>query len=381
MYAGERTHPVAAYGCLDDSVLNQPNQQVYSFCAYIETYTPARSRVDYTVTPATNVTHFSGLIAVSTSGAVTNAFGTGYPIVFAEGTMQVTTNAGLYYGGAELGLKAVSFTFVPNNSFASVASNLLYIVNDTLGNVDQKGVVFTTAAKTDILLRYLSNGGVDNSLSYIDSTGQKPIAKYSQFFVFPKEQLDSVLTQCNVPTNLDYKPDTFGCPAGSAPVSFGDVSLLDLDPYELDEQNDYQIPNFLTFRTFTANTPSTSVYQLQYLTLANPEAIVHLRLGLFSTNSSALVASYSSTPTFELLSQAPMVELVNSDDVLIQTNLPQPYPLIQGRIYAIGVWADALIYGRLSSPTNSVTHLCRPPSSPSRAFPYCLPSSLRCWWC
>ena len=40
MYPGDRSHPVAAVGCLDDGQFNKPNQTVFAFCGLIETYTP-----------------------------------------------------------------------------------------------------------------------------------------------------------------------------------------------------------------------------------------------------------------------------------------------------------------------------------------------------
>ena len=87
------------------------------------------------------------------------------------------------------------------------------------------------------------------------------------------------------------------------PVSFGDVSPNDLDPYELDEYGDFLIPDLISFRYFQVNTPGTTAYQLSYFTLANPEAVVHMRLGLFTTNTS-VINSFASTPIFTLLANA-----------------------------------------------------------------------------
>ena len=343
LYTGDKTHPVAAIGCVDDRPLNQPNQTVYAFCALIETYTrePLKNK-DITVASNTNTTHYTGLIAVDNRTRIENAFGVGYPIVFMEGEITTTTNAGTYYG-PPLGIAAETFSFRPQASaFFPDAKNILYM-NGSTANIDRGGIVLTTAKQQYNL--YYSVATADKQINQKDQTG-KPLNNlyYSSFLIYPKADLDTVLTGCTVPLGHTYTPDSFSCPSGAVPVSFGDVSPNDLDPYELDEYGDFLIPDLISFRYFQVNTPGTTAYQLSYFTLANPEAVVHMRLGLFTTNTS-VINSFASTPIFTLLASTNEVELINVDDTVVSANLIAPVQLVQGQVYAIGVWVDAMIYG------------------------------------
>ena len=344
LYPGDRSHPVAASGCVDDSPLNRPNQTVFAFCALIETYKrePARN-ADYYVSSNTNTTHYTGLIAIDNSTQVRSSFGTGFPIVFMEGEITVTTNAGSYYGDP-LGIAAQSFSFRPQQSpYFSAADNVLYLNGTAAGNIDAGGIVLLTPKQQYNL--YYTGAAKDRSIGLRDQDGS-PTANliYSSFIIYPKADLDTVLLGCTVPLDHSYVPDSFSCPSDAAPVGFGDVNTNDLDPYELDEVGDFFIPNMLSFRYFAVHTPDTTAYQLSYYTLANPEAIVHMRLGLFTTNTS-VINSFSSTPIFNLLASTAEITLINVDDTTVVANLPAPVPLTQGQMYAIGVWVDAIIYG------------------------------------
>ena len=344
LYDGDTTHPIAVSGCVDDRPLNQPNQTVFAFCALIETYTrePPKSP-DYLTASNTNTTHYTGLIAIDNTTRITTDFGAAYPIVFMEGEITITTNAGTYYGNP-LGIAAEPFSFRPQQStFFPDAKNYLYLNGSAPANIDASGLVLRTAKQQYNL--FYTGAAPDKMISQRDQTGQA-IANlyYSSFLIYPKEALDTVLFGCTIPLDHTYTPDTFSCPAGTAPVGFGDINTNDLDPYELSENADFFIPNMISFRYFVVNTPATTAYQLSYYTLANPEAVVHMRMGLFSTNTS-IINSFAATPIFTLVQMTKEIELINVDDTTVVANLLAPVQLIQGNVYAIAVWVDAMIYG------------------------------------
>ena len=344
LYPGDKSHPVAATGCLDNNAFNRPNQTVYAFCALIETYRrePANNTQQY-VTSLTNVTRYTGVIAIDNTQPNRTAYGVGYPIVYMEGDVQTTTNAGsMYY--PPLGIHAQPFTYRLAHPDFPQADDLLYPAYNGSKQIplDAQGIVITTPRNQTRI--YMTNASIDSTVTTQGQFGVVTQTYFSSFEIYPKEDLDSVITGCNVPIGFTYTPDSFSCPAGAAPVSFGDVNLLDLDPLEEDEIYDYLPPNLISFRFFTVWTPGTTAYQLSYFSYSNPEAIVHMRMALFRTNTT-YTDSFSALPEYELLEMTAEVELVNVDDTLVVSNLANPVPLTQGNTYAIGVWADALVYG------------------------------------
>ena len=167
---------------------------------------------------------------------------------------------------------------------------------------------------------------------------------FSSFDIFDKSQMEQVILNCNVPLGYDYVPDNMACDPTAAPVTFGDIDLDDLNNILDTENSDFLPANLISFRFFTVFTPDTTAYQLTYYSYQNPEAIVHMRLGLFKTNTS-YVDSYSALPEYQLLSYTKEIELVNVDEALIIADLVTPHTFIQGHTYAIGVWTDCLVYG------------------------------------
>ena len=348
MYPGDRSHPVAAAGCYDPNAYNRPGQTAYAFCGLIETYLPLpppppgwNPRTYFPSASAlTNVTRYSGVILVNNTEAalVQTDYGAGQPITFMAGEVQTTTNAGAEYY-PPLGLTSAQLSYKASHPVFAQALDLLY-PNRTIP-IDVNGVVISTARNQTRL--FWTNVSANST---IGQQGQDQVVLntyFSSFLIFPAQDLDTVITSCNIPLGYDYVQDVLTCPAGSAQISFGDIDQDDLDPLEEDEIYDYLRPNLISFRRFTVWTPATTAYQLSYYSYSNPEAIVHMRLGLFVTNQS-YVDSTSAEPIFILLAMTNEVELVNADDTIVVANLSTPIALTQGQTYAIGVWADSLVY-------------------------------------
>ena len=358
MYPGDRRHPVAAVGCLDPNMFNNASQTVFAFCGLIETYQRMKPsppninpRTYYSNSASlTNVTRYSGVIAVDNSATVPTSYGQGQRIAFMEGEVQTSTNAGAEYY-PPLGLRSDVFTYRPNHPRFPTANDLLYPAMSI--PIDTNGIVVSTLRNQTRL--YYTNVSRDQTIGQQGQNGVTTATYFSSFLIFPKSALDSVITSCNIPLGYDYIQDGLSCPSGSAPVSFGDVDLDDLDPLEEDEVFDYLPPNLISFRRFTVYTPATVAYQLSYYSYSNPEAIVHMRLGLFATTA-RYVDSASAEPIYNLLAMTNEIELVNADDTLVIANLSQPIPLTQGATYAIGVWADALIYVQAQRSHAAHTH-------------------------
>ena len=337
---GERKRPITATGCLDDSQFRQPGQTDYAFCALIETYQrqPPNNR-NPQVTSLTNVTRYSGVIVTQNNITVKTDYGVGYPITYMEGYVQSSTNAGAFVY-PPLGLRATPFFYrSAKRSIFADASDLLY-PNMSIP-IDKTGIVITTPRNQSNL--FWTNVSIDSTIGQRGETGTIK-TYFSSFHIYPRSELEDVITECNVPIGFEYKQDMFQCPSDAAPVSFGDMDLNDLDPVGLDPQNNRLPPNLISFRFFIPYTPDTTIYQLTYYTYANPVAIIHMRLGLFSTNTS-YVASFSALPQYQLIEETEEIELVNVDDTTIIANLKTPQKLIQNKTYAIGVWSDTLLYG------------------------------------
>ena len=285
----------------------------------------------------TNVTRYTGIIAVNNQTGIVTSYGTGFPIVFMEGEVQVTTNAGatIY---PPLGLNAAPFTYRLQHPAFPSATDLLYPSMPI--PLDAQGIVITTPRNQTNL--YLTNVSIDSTIGQRREYGTTNVY-FSSFDIFPRSEMEDVILNCNVPLGYDYVPDAFQCEATSAPVQFGDVDLDDLNNIVDTENSDYLSANLISFRFFTVYTPDTTAYQLTYYSYANPEAIVHMRLGLFKTNTT-YEDSYSALPAYQLLAQTKEIELVNVDESLVVANI-EPTPLLQGHTYAIGVWTDALVYG------------------------------------
>ena len=339
LYPDDRMRPITATGCLDSSQFKQPNTTYYAFCSLVETYLrQPPNNTNPLITSLTNVTRYSGVIGVRNNETVKTAYGIGYPIVFMEGEVQVSTNAGaLVY--PPLGLFANPFFYRTKNTLFPNASDLLY--PGQIPPIDGSGIVVTTLRNQTNL--FMTNVSDDQTIGQRGAGGVIH-TYFSLFEIFPAEDLETVMTQCNVPPGYNYYPTDFQCDTDAAPVSFGDVDLNDVDPVEDETYYDFLPPNMISFRFFTAWTPNTTIYQLSYFTYANPVAIVHMRMGLFTTNTS-YVDSFSALPQYQLLEETEEIELVNVDDTMIINNLKNPVKLIQNKTYAIGVWADSLVYG------------------------------------
>ena len=119
-----------------------PNQTVYAFCALIETYIrqPANN-TSPKITSLTNVTRYTGIIAINNQTATKTPYGIGYPIVFMEGEVQVSMNAGATTY-PPLGLNANPFTYRITHPAFPNATDLLY--PNMYIPLDPNGIVITT---------------------------------------------------------------------------------------------------------------------------------------------------------------------------------------------------------------------------------------------
>ena len=343
MYDGDKARPVGAVGCIDKNAYHQPNTTFYAFCALVETYSrEPKNNGDWFVSAMTNTTRYSGVIGVDSSRPIYNSegLGVGYPIMSMEGEVQQSTNAGSFYY-PPVGITAFPFRYSRNHTqYFPKASDILY-PNSSIP-IDKNGIVITTSKNQTNL--YFTNTSYDRTIGSTGQTGIVTTTYFSSFIALPAEYLNDVITNCTLPIGYQYVPDVYVCPSTAAWVQFGDVSPMDTDPMEEDEYFQFLYPNLLTFRTFQPFTPDTTAYQLTYYTYSNPEAIVHMRMGLFRTNTS-YVNSFSAEPQYELLSMTHEVELVNIDVGLVTANLDTPVPLNVGQLYAIGVWTDSMVYG------------------------------------
>ena len=342
MYDGDKARPLGAVGCIDRNAYSNSSMQYFAFCALVETYQrqPIRNG-DWLVSSMTNITRYSGVIAVDPSNPVRNneGLGVGYPIVFMEGEVQQSTNAGSFYY-PPIGVTAFPFRYSTNHSDFPAASDLLY-PNSSIP-IDKNGIVITTSKNQTNL--YLTNASSSQTIGSKGQTGIVTKMYFSSFIALSPEYLNEVITNCSRPLLYAYVPDVMTCDPTSAYVQFGDVSTMDTDPLEEDEEFQFLWPNLISFRYFIPYSPETTAYQLTYYTYSNPDAIVHMRMGLFRTNTS-YVNSFSAMPQYELLALTHEVELVNIDVGLVTANLSMPVPLTTGQLYAIAVWTDSMVYG------------------------------------
>ena len=194
LYPTSQRYPVTATGCLDSSQFKQPNTTFYAFCALVETYLrQPDNNTNPLITSLTNVTRYSGVIAVRNNVTVKTGYGVGYPITFMEGEVQVSTNAGaLVY--PPLGLFANPFFYRSTNTLFPNASDLLY--PGQIPPIDPSGIVVTTTRNQTNLFAH--------NVSDDQTIGQRGMGGtidtyFSLFEIFPAEELERVITQCNVP--------------------------------------------------------------------------------------------------------------------------------------------------------------------------------------
>ena len=233
-------------------------------------YTADPTYPSFTLLSAVQVTRYTGILTVDNNAKVTVDGYTGYRLVFAEGDVQETTNAGAFIY-PPLGLHATAFSYRANHPMLQ-SSDLIYPNRTTSGGIpwpiDTQGIVLSTARNQTRL--FFTGTNKDSYIGQQGGNGVITKTYFSNFIIFPKQYDDTVLQNCTVPTGYDYKPDVYNCDAGNAWVQFGDVNPDDSDPLELDEIYDYMPPNFISFRFFTVYTPDTTAYQLSYYTYENP---------------------------------------------------------------------------------------------------------------
>ena len=168
LYGNDKARPITATGCLDTSQFKQPNTTYYAFCALVETYKrqPANN-TNPLITSLTNVTRYSGVIAVRNNITVRTDYGIGYPITYMEGEVQLSTNAGaLVY--PPLGLKATPFFYRSSkSSHFPDASDLIY-PNASIP-IDKSGIIITTARNQTNL--FYTNVSIDSTIGQRAESG------------------------------------------------------------------------------------------------------------------------------------------------------------------------------------------------------------------
>ena len=299
MYPGDQARPIGAVGCIDKNAFSQPNTTAFAFCAMVETYSrePMGNGNDNIVS-ITNTTRYSGVIEVSNTKA-TDDNGGGYPIVFMEGEVQQTYNAGSYFY-PPIDISAFPFSYRRNHTQFFPNANDLLFPNASIP-IDANGIVITTSRNQTNLYR-LANSNDDQMIGSTGQTGIVSKIAFSSFIVKSADYLNQVITDCTIPHGYFYVPDPLNCPANSSYVAYGDVSLMDTDALEEDEEYQYLPPNMISFRYFKVFAPDASAYQLTYYTWANQvrkeeeRKTLHAACAAYSHSRLSSLLSFSRRP-------------------------------------------------------------------------------------
>jgi hypothetical protein len=334
-WTGFGTVALQATGCIGgSSPFTAANTAVYSFCAYSQAANPPLSLVDYTYAAVTVTTTIGGFLAVSTTNTGSNSIGP-YGIVTAvAATFSDVQSSLLYYMMASATAGPKTLALLPTG-VATTANQQLY-TGSAAGAVrlDGSGIAF------------LSSDGIQYVASYNASTAQYSIqsstagaftGSFTGFTATLLTQPINVNAVSNCVAKSTYTPEAVTvCPAGSTAVQFGDsVSVF------AGSTTPTIYGNAVYFRQFTANTPNTMLTQLSWNILANPDQIIHLRLGLFQLTA----GTFDALPTFTLLQQTKEIVLDNVPAMVVVASLIQSVTLVQGMNYSIGAITD--------SPVNS----------------------------
>ena len=120
-------------------------------------------------------------------------------------------------------------------------------------------------------------------------------------------------------------------------VTLGDNTADLTADFDLDYGYAYVYGNVLYFRPIAVTVSGTLIQSLSTYLLPNPNAVVHVRLGLFSLNGTI------AAPSWTLITQAAEQVLINPIGGAITAPLPSAVSLASG-YYAVGVWFDQPVY-------------------------------------
>ena len=327
----------AAYGCQGTSGGSTvpAGSQAFSMCAYVESYQASPSTSDYTQVSSTTVTTISGILIASATSTST-AFGSGYAVTGGSGSVSISRSG--IYSYYEPGFATTVNPFVPTttNKINGVApSNYLY-TSGAAGAADTNGISFLTSAGVQYVLQW-NAATTQYRLLNSSAGGSSPATTvYSNVVLTPTTSL-TARTMCTPPPMVYTPPTVPSCPSGTLPIAFGDITADLVYSYYVTNGYSYVDGNSLYFRPFYNQVAGTQILSLSTWLLANPNTVLHMRLGLYSLSGSI------SSPTWTLLSQAPEQVIVNAVNASYTVPLPSAVTLPVG-VYAIGQWFDQSTY-------------------------------------
>ena len=326
----------AAYGCQGSGGSTVPaGSQAFSMCAYVESYQPSPSTSDYTQVSSTTVTTISGIL-ITSSTSTSSSFGTGYSITGGSGSVSISRSG--IYSYYEPGFATSIASFVPTttNKINGVApSNLLY-TSGTAAAADTNGISFLTSAGVQYTLQW---NAATSQYRLLNSSagGSSPAATvYSNVVLTPTTSLLAI-PKCAPAPMVYTAPSVPSCPSGTLPIAFGDITADLVYSYYVTNGYSYVDGNSLYFRPFYNQVANTQILSLSTWLLANPNTVLHMRLGLYQLSGSI------SSPTWTLLSQAPEQVIINPVNASYVVPLPSAVTLPVG-IFAIGQWFDQSTY-------------------------------------
>jgi len=340
VYQGYATTSQLSVGCLDPAAYTSPNVQYYEFCSYTVQSIPGSS-TDFQKPAQTVMRSLTGVLAIDKYQAVTTQFGTGYRITMIEASSVDSVRGQYYYSPQASLFNAFDLTQGGNLIRSFTPSNLLY--PDNANMIDTNGFSMLTNTGVQVVLRY--NSSVPGGYQFVNSsnngyaTGNLFLSGLTMTPVaFGQGALNLTACQTNLTSRVIGASLPSICPAGSQPVTFGDVTSDTIYgiPAEL---SNYNYANQIVFRPFLVSTENTAIYALSTHIMQNIGIVGHIRLGLFGANGS------STAPTYVLLTQTNEMTLINFNNTGVVTGaLSSPFNLQSGTNYAIGYWSDTPLY-------------------------------------
>ena len=327
---------LAATGCLDPNALSPAGTSLFSFCAYVQSYTPASSSVDYTKVSTTSVITLSGLITASVRDNATGV-GIGHQVTAMSGTVSTSLSGQDGYWDPYSSTSSLTYTLASSNKVRGTTPNNLIYPTGAASVVDATGLILQLSSGGQAVLSY--NAATQQymmtySTPSAATTGATVVL--SGFDIVGLDGSTRPSLTCVVPTKYTA-PAVPSCPAGSAPITLGDNTPDLTDSWDLDYGWAYLYGNVIYFRPIAVTVSGTVIQSLATYLLPNPNTVVHLRMGLWSLNGSI------ANPSWTLISQTAEQVLYNPLNGPITAPLPTAVTLQSG-YYAIGVWFDQPVY-------------------------------------
>ena len=331
--------PIAATGCMaTDNIFDNPSNQIYSFCAYIEqTKQPSTPAVNYyDASVYTSLIEYSGVVALAPS-TTSNSFGTYQQVLGAIGTQTMVNDGGYYYPSSLTVPAPAGSTFVLGS--AAGASNSLYTSGGAF-MVDGAGLALALANGVTVTLQYNATSG---RLQTVDPVNGVVTGAFTGYQLLPYAP-GAPEAACASASSPPVSAAPYSCPSGSTQVVYGDVSTKDLYGYYAQEAVEYLYGNVLYTRAFTVQTSGTTLYQVSMQVFQNPGRLIHLRMGVYAATSITNAAFYTTAANMQLLAQTAEYTLTNPGDGTLTLNLLTPLVVNASTTYYIGYWADSYLY-------------------------------------